>query len=147
MLGILNVRQPSLTAGLQPLINAKVVEAHEGHNEGCAALKGHGQRAPEHPPTTHQDAKSALDGHAIGALIEVKVIERSIAGGRDDHTATKGKGRITIQKEGCRQVTPFNALSQICGLKSSSIVSAGGMADVNPCKTAVVIADGNGKQS
>jgi len=84
----------------QSLVDAKVVQSHEGPNQGRTPIKPLAQLAPEHSPSADQDAKGTLDRHPIRALVKVEVVEGWVVVGRRDHAWRDGECRIPVEEEG-----------------------------------------------
>ena len=95
---------------LKALVDAEVVQVHERPNEGSSPMESLLQGAPEHTPSAHQDAESALDTHAVGALIEVEVVQ--VTRGWDNHAWAEGEGCISVEEERVGEVPPHHPLPQ-----------------------------------
>ena len=93
------------------LIDAKVVQAYACTDKCCTTVKANLQWAPQDTPACNDDAKGALNGHPVGALMEVKGIVLRMPGGSDDGVR-QGEGCVRVDEEGRRQLSEFDLRTQ-----------------------------------
>ena len=95
----------------------------EGSDEMSSPIEALSQRAPQHTPSLDEDAKGALNGHAVGALVEVVIIQGGVVVGRCDHRGREGEGSVAVEEEGSRQLPILHAHAELCGAPGSDVAS------------------------
>ena len=98
--------------------------------------------APKNTPAANEHAESALNCHAVGALVEVEV--RVVD--RGDHAVRGGESIVAVQEKRRRELSVVDSGAELGARPRERVVRRGGVADVVEGEPAVGVANGNTKK-
>ena len=127
------------------MIDAEVVEAHACPDQVTSAVKSAGDWAPEYAPPPCQDAKSTLDGHSVGALVEIEVVILPICG--NHHVLCRDKGRVAPNEELGGELAPLEPDTEGTRPEGDIVVGCSSLGDVKVQKATTLVAQCNAQCS